>query len=442
MTGSQVSSTLVDPDLSLIGIIDPLEKAIEMGSVFDDDIMQRVTKLHTVLRPYLLRRLKRDVEKELPHKFEHLLLCPLSKRQRFLYDEFMSRAQTRDDLESGVYQRIANILMQLRKVCNHPDLFEVRPIVTSFAMQRSAIADFEIKELLVRRRWLEAEDEKVNLGLLGYQFIDQQEEPLLTAIETRRLSASSQLPHINDLPGEPPPKDMRTITGYKRYKAYMHEADTIARWKHNAYLNELRCSRAPIYSSELLSLVKKMHKPLLPLSTMNLGQDFFTVVQPVHRAVLSYEERAETMKTDIQTFTVITPSVIALDLPRLALKGYEEQIIAQPLEFDQILHPASVKLQIAFPDPSLIQYDCGKLQRLKALLQEKKAGGHRVLIFTQMTRILDILEIFLNLHGYLYSRLDGATKIEDRQYITERFNADARIFCFIASSRSGGVGIK
>jgi helicase SWR1 len=58
-----------------------------------------------------------------------------------------------------------------------------------------------------------------------------------------------------------------------------------------------------------------------------------------------------------------------------------------------------------------------------------------------MTRILDILEIFLNFHGYLYLRLDGATKIEDRQYITERFNADARIFCFISSSRSGGVGI-
>jgi len=58
-----------------------------------------------------------------------------------------------------------------------------------------------------------------------------------------------------------------------------------------------------------------------------------------------------------------------------------------------------------------------------------------------MTRILDILEIFLNFYGYLYLRLDGATKIEDRQYITERFNADSRIFCFISSSRSGGVGI-
>ena len=52
-----------------------------MGNVLDDEIQQRVSKLHTVLRPYLLRRLKRDVEKELPSKYEHLVLCPLSKRQ-------------------------------------------------------------------------------------------------------------------------------------------------------------------------------------------------------------------------------------------------------------------------------------------------------------------------------------------------------------------------
>ena len=60
----------------------------------------------------------------------------------------MSRSRTRDDLASGVYQKITNILMQLRKVCNHPDLFEARPIVMSFVMNRSAIADFESKNCL------------------------------------------------------------------------------------------------------------------------------------------------------------------------------------------------------------------------------------------------------------------------------------------------------
>ena len=58
-----------------------------------------------------------------------------------------------------------------------------------------------------------------------------------------------------------------------------------------------------------------------------------------------------------------------------------------------------------------------------------------------MTKVLDVLEQFLNYHGYLYMRLDGATKIENRQILTERFNTDSRITVFILSSRSGGLGI-
>jgi helicase SWR1 len=413
-----------------------------MGNILDDETMQRVTKLHTVLRPYLLRRLKRDVEKELPSKYEHLVMCPLSKRQRFLYDEFMSRAHTRDALQSGVYQKIANILMQLRKVCNHPDLFEVRPIVTSFAMTRSAIADFEIKELLVRRVLLNAEEESVNLSLLGLQFIGRQNTSIITAFSSRRLDATSLLPFISELPGETPPKDTRTIAGFRNYAAYRERANNIARWSHIGYLNHLRLNNVPIYSKEILGIATRFYQPILPLSAIDLCSRYWDTVQPVNAAVKSYDARTDEMASFVDKFAFVTPAVVALDMPQIFLPGCEGTLASQPAGFDDILHKSSVKLQIAFPDPSLLQYDCGKLQELARLLRAKKLGGHRVLIFTQMTKILDILEIFLNFHGYLYLRLDGATKIEDRQYITERFNADARVFCFIASSRSGGVGIK
>ena len=56
-----------------------------------------------------------------------------------------------------------------------------------------------------------------------------------------------------------------------------------------------------------------------------------------------------------------------------------------------------------------------EMQELASLLQRLKAGGHKALIFTQMTRMLDILEAFLNLHAYTYVRLDGSTKPETRQ---------------------------
>lgn len=80
-----------------------------------------------------------------------------------------------------------------------------------------------------------------------------------------------------------------------------------------------------------------------------------------------------------------------------------------------VFHPITSQMMTQFPDPRLIQYDCGKLQSLNLLLRRLKAGNHRALIFTQMTRMLDVLEAFLNYHGHIYLRLDGATKVDQRQ---------------------------
>lgn len=51
-------------------------------------------RLHAVLRPFLLRRLKRDVERQMPSKYERVLMCRLAARQRCLYDDFMARAKS------------------------------------------------------------------------------------------------------------------------------------------------------------------------------------------------------------------------------------------------------------------------------------------------------------------------------------------------------------
>lgn len=76
-----------------------------------------------------------EVEKQLPQKHEHIVMCRLSRRQRSLYDDFLGARATRDSMASGSFIAIMNVLMQLRKVCNHPDLFEGRAIVSAFDMQ-------------------------------------------------------------------------------------------------------------------------------------------------------------------------------------------------------------------------------------------------------------------------------------------------------------------
>ena len=76
-----------------------------------------VSRLHGVIRPFILRRLKSEVAKQLPSKFEHVHYCGLSRRQRFLYEEFMARSSTRATLSGGSVIGMMGVLMQLRKVC-------------------------------------------------------------------------------------------------------------------------------------------------------------------------------------------------------------------------------------------------------------------------------------------------------------------------------------
>lgn len=62
----------------------------------------------------------------------------------------------------------------------------------------------------------------------------------------------------------------------------------------------------------------------------------------------------------------------------------------------------------------------GKMVLLDKLLPKLKEGGHKVLIFSQMMRVLDLLETYLRHQGYLYERLDGAVRGNERQASIDR----------------------
>ncbi|XP_017755570.1 PREDICTED: lymphoid-specific helicase-like [Eufriesea mexicana] len=91
-------------------------------------------------------------------------------------------------------------------------------------------------------------------------------------------------------------------------------------------------------------------------------------------------------------------------------------------------------------DEELIK-SSGKLLVLDAMLARLKKRGHRVLLFTTMTMILDIIEDYLSLRNYKYIRLDGTTKLIDRKERIEDFNTNSEIFLFLMTTRAGGVGL-
>ena len=67
--------------------VNPVTGMIEGNHEYNEGLIKR---LHMVLRPFILRRVKCEVEKQLPKKYEHVIMSHLSKRQRFLYEEFMN----------------------------------------------------------------------------------------------------------------------------------------------------------------------------------------------------------------------------------------------------------------------------------------------------------------------------------------------------------------
>eukprot|EP00116_Pleurobrachia_bachei_P012974 sb/3473236/ len=94
----------------------------------------------------------------------------------------------------------------------------------------------------------------------------------------------------------------------------------------------------------------------------------------------------------------------------------------------------------AYEGNALIQ-GSGKLMLLKKMLAKLKSTGHRVLIFSQMRIMLDILEEFLEFLGYKYERIDGAITGADRQEAIDRFNnKQSQSFVFLLSTRAGGLG--
>lgn len=84
----------------------------------------------------------------------------------------------------------------------------------------------------------------------------------------------------------------------------------------------------------------------------------------------------------------------------------------------------------------------GKMVLLDKLLGRLKQDGHRVLIFSQMVRLLDILSDYMTLRGYLHQRLDGTVASDVRKRSIEHFNApNSPDFAFLLSTRAGGLGI-
>lgn len=106
-------------------------KDIEASSMNQGELNKiQLKRLHAVLKPFMLRRLKKDVEQEIAPKTVVVLSCDMTYRQRVLYQRIRSKISYKDlhslTENKSKMENLMNLVMHMRKVCNHPDLFEGR----------------------------------------------------------------------------------------------------------------------------------------------------------------------------------------------------------------------------------------------------------------------------------------------------------------------------
>ncbi|XP_052654551.1 lymphoid-specific helicase isoform X3 [Harpia harpyja] len=108
-----------------------------------------------------------------------------------------------------------------------------------------------------------------------------------------------------------------------------------------------------------------------------------------------------------------------------------------PYLIEYPLDPATQQFKV---DEDLVK-NSGKFLLLDRMLPELKKRGHKVLLFSQMTMMLDILMDYCYLRDFKFSRLDGSMSYSDREENMHQFNTDPEVFLFLVSTRAGGLGI-
>ncbi|CAD5218162.1 unnamed protein product [Bursaphelenchus okinawaensis] len=448
----------------------PIAGMIEGSVDYNQKIVQR---LHKVLRPFILRRLKAEVEKQLPDKVEKVIKCPLSKRQRYLYNEFMSLRTTKDSLASGSMVSVLNIVMQLRKCCNHPNLFEPREVETPLCPEIDRI---RYPRMCIMKNEEKIEDTQRESDLELGEMDDNKggnDEKTAGNVPNAGLTTSKSsfttlnLPNIVSKLADPTPKYMK-ITEDKSNKK-VEFCSSLRPIKRPAKLNISRLKgrvNNQNFEFETYQFARKRHieqceDKYRPFFNQRL-MDFVKIDQVEEEEGIKKEiltalrvNQEEYARTVVTKFPMYVMEVLCRPLhpdDRFYGKLYDYyqryQHIAQ---YEALSHQHSKRSRLdddalmnrlmRFPEARLIEYDCGKLQTLSRMLRTLYEEGHRCLIFTQMSKMLDILQAFLAHHGYVYFRLDGSTPVEKRQALMERFNSDNKVFCFILSTRAGGVGI-
>jgi chromatin-remodeling ATPase INO80 len=464
-----------------------IESHAQSNTKLNEDQLKR---LHMILKPFMLRRIKKHVQKELGDKVEKEVYCDLTYRQRAYYTNLRNKIRLMDLVEKAVGDgedsaTLMNLVMQFRKVCNHPDLFERAETMSPFSFAYFAetasflregnnvnvaysvrnLIEYRIPRLVGRnggRVNLPGPDSKkagwrgrylnhmMNIWDADYiqenrgkgqafsflRFVDTSvgeavstaRSDLFQRAVALRSKGPNRLGRLNVLyDKEEPDADwtpVHALFNIMDRRDLGPLADTTSGRLHELLNVSRKAWEATGLGSAELSTRPLASAPPIELYCASQGviaekeKDFFNI--PMRKALFGISEKTEEFILERKIDPAILPPSNMLPPPTSSKDRYTN---------------------IQVPSMRRFVSDSGKLAALDTLLKELKANGHRVLLYFQMTRMIDLMEEYLTYRNYKYCRLDGSTKLEDRRDTVSDFQSNSSIFIFLLSTRAGGLGI-
>ncbi|XP_023166084.2 chromatin-remodeling ATPase INO80 [Drosophila hydei] len=511
---------------------------------------RQISRLHMILKPFMLRRIKKDVENELSDKIEIMVYCPLTIRQKLLYRALKQKIRIEDLLhvanggsttsasgDGAIVDRnftsnLMNLVMQFRKVCNHPELFERRDAKSPFSMR---CAEFVLPRLVFDDGLLHSALPSRRHLLYNRFNIFKSAHIHESLFDDVHVNSCFGFTRLSDLSLS----DMEDVTWHGLIDFLLHYRRVLTKQPLLAYRRQWWTDqRAPRY--QLLEPV--LERKLVPdyLLTNSVLRNFiFTAMTSKESSVYAFgdyittnmqetiEHRVTRSKILKQKTALIEELVDADGQPQVKAEPHIKQELevesvevqtksntksdvkmttlhllpefphrprkpqcyqCEPLQMPRFLYGLGQRVQavdrhlycesraaawaqirhlqcenvlgrelvgtglalckprngwssIVVPDKETLITDAGKLFVLDSLLTRLKAEGHRVLIYSQMTKMIDLLEEYMWHRKHRYMRLDGSSKISARRDMVADFQTRADIFVFLLSTRAGGLGI-
>ncbi|KAI0693670.1 SNF2 family N-terminal domain-containing protein [Cytidiella melzeri] len=216
-------------------------------------------------------------------------------------------------------------------------------------------------------------------------------------------------------------------------------------WFNTPFANSGTGDKIELNEEEALLIIRRLHKVLRPFLLRRLKKDVESELPDKVEKVIKVRMSAlqSQLYKQMKKFKMIADGKDSKGKPG-GVKGLSNELMQlrkicqHPFLFESVednVNPGG------YINESLIRAS-GKIELLNRILPKFFAHDHRVLIFFQMTKVMDIMEDFLKMMNWKYLRLDGGTKTEDRAGHVAMFNAkDSEYKVFILSTRAGGLGL-